>query len=234
MKCDNSNNKMIKGESIWAKICLNLKKNKRIYVFIIILICVIITFLILKGNNRIKKLNDINLDNHLNFKILDDELTVGDSVKSFVDKGYLYASNEMFINSDSISMATFKKDNNDLFFALLYCPNKNKCSIDESKVVKINFYEKSKVIIDNYIKYGMTYEEVKSKLGKESGKFYLDNDYYVWTFGKNIGDPYYIIKFDTNTFLSTGGINDIRIGVWWYKGESNHSIIKEGANINEE
>ena len=233
MKCKSCGNLINKDDLFCSKCGTKVKKINNLYFIIpIILVILIIIFSIISGNRRIEVLDNINTE-HLTFKVLDDELTIGDKVSAYVDKGYTYVSDDSYVSPDSISIATFSKDDKPLFLALIYCPSKKKCSIEESKIVKINFYKDSKVVIEDKIKYGMTYEEIKKILGEETGRFYMDENYYVWSFGNEIGSPYYIVRFDEGGWFSFGGSDDIRMGVWWYEDESIHSIIKKGVTKDE-
>ena len=88
-------------------------------------------------------------------------------------------------------------------------------------MIKANFYKKSNVIIDDFLKIGLSYDEVKEEYGKEDGKFYQDNSFLVWSFKEEgkIGNPYYLIKFN-----SKEKVEEIRIGVWWYEDEFSNTV----------
>ena len=75
--------------------------------------------------------------------------------------------------------------------------------------------------LDDFLRIGLTYEEVKEKYGKEDGEFYQDESFLVWTFGEGgkIGNPYYLVKFNSNE-----RVEEIRIGVWWYEDEYEYTL----------
>ena len=55
---------------------------------------------------------------------------------------------------------------------------------------------------------------------------YQDEELLVWTFGEKgkVGTPYYVLRFDNNSFLADGEITEIRMGIWWYEEEYKHSV----------
>lgn len=232
MNCKSCGNKLNKGDLFCNKCGYKIKKINPL--FFIVSVCLIILFIgfnIYKKIDKVKKLDNI-IDDKLSFKIGEDILRVGDEVKTYLDKGYTYSTNDKYVLSDSISLATFYKNDVPLFLAALYCPDNKKCEISSSKVVKINFYPKSKVVVNDSIKFGMYKDEVKKKLGEETGKFYMDSNSSIYTFGNNIGEGYYVIRYDEGGLFSFGGVDDIKIGVWWYENEYEHTVVK-GDNKDE-
>ena len=221
------------------------KKKLIIVSCIIILFIIIATFIIIVNgtNKRKEELTNIDEVSYVKYKYGEDELYFGKEVSSYISKGYLYdtehITKEDYIIGDSISIMTFYKDDEAKFLGALYCPKKDKCTYEESTLVKINFYNDKNLLIDDYLKYGLSYDDVVSKYGKEDGTFYQNEEQLVWTFGEKgkIGEPYYVLRFDEGGWFSTGKLIDIRIGVWWYDGEYEYSVIKnnsEGGIENEE
>ena len=212
-------------------------------IFIVLVIVLVIALNNRDGNSKRKEtLTSIKETNHVKYKFGEDELYLGKEVSTYLDKGYTYdtdyITDDDYVLGDSISMITFYKDNEPKFLGALYCPKDDKCTYEESTLVKINFYEDKNLLIDDFIKYGLSYNAIVEKYGKEDGKFYQNEELLVWTFGEKgkIGEPYYILRFDNGGLFSTNTINDIRIGVWWYDGEYEHTVIKNslGDVLNEE
>ena len=112
------------------------------------------------------------------------------------------------------------------FLGAFYCAESEKCKYDDTLLIKINFYEDSEVVVNDFIKYGVKYDEIVEKYGKEDGAFYQDEELLVWTFGEKgkIGTPYYVLRFDNDSFLANGEITEIRMGIWWYEEEYKHSV----------
>lgn len=197
---------------------------------IFILLIVIIVGLI--KPKRSETLMTLEKDSYLKFVIDDKKYYLGDKVSVITKDNLIYDENFSvgdIVYSDSISTRTFyDKDNETQFLAALYCSSSDDCVHNDSVLVKANFYEDSDVIVNDFIKFGMTYADIVKHYGKEDGRFYQDQELLVWTFGKKhkVGDPYYVLRFDEGGFLSSGGINEIRIGVWWYEGEYEHVVIQ--------
>ena len=242
--CPNCGNQIIDNISISNEEMNKsfFKQYKKIMMICgIILIILLITLFIIfvnSQNKRADELTNIEESNYVKFKLEDDELYLGKEVSSYISKGYSYdteyITDEDYILGDSISMQTFYKDDEAKFLGVLYCPKKDKCTYKESTLVKINFYEDQSLLIDEFLKYGLYYDDIVEKYGKEDGKFYQNNELLVWSFGEKgkIGEPYYILRFDKGGLFSTGKLTDIRIGVWWYDGEYEHTIINEYALCN--
>lgn len=221
----------------------NFKLNSK---YIMVVGCVVVLafvfFFVYKNNskpnkNRSKVLLNLEKEKQLKFTLDEQEFYIGDKISSYQEKGYDYTNimvdDDDLIPSDSISIQTFYNKNKASFLGALYCSSSEACKYEDTIMVKINFYKNSKVLVDDYLKIGMKYEEVVKKYGKEDGKFYQDDTYLVWALGEKgkIGQPYYLLKFDTNSLLPSNAITEIRIGVWWYDGEYEHTILK---NTNKE
>ena len=211
------------------------QKKKIIFIIGALLIILFggIIFFLSKSNEREKILMNIEKNNHLKFPLNGEDFYLGDTTSSFKEKNLTYEddylSSDDRINSDSISVQPFYHNEEEQFLGSLYCAKKESCKYEDSILVKANFYSDSEVIIDDYIKFGMSYDDVVKKYGKEDGKFYQGNNSFVWSFGEKgkIGEPYYILTFDQNWLVDMGGLVDIRVGVWWYENEYEHTVIKE-------
>jgi len=219
-------------------------KNKKTffktgYIFVIIgIVSILISFIVMDNskeptNDRAEALLNIEKNNYTKFSFNDKEFYLGDKVSkykenkiSFEDQ---YLTEESYVESDSIAIYNFyNQEEETQFLGAFYCAEKEKCKYDDSLLIKINFYENTNVIIDDFIKYGIKYDEVVEKYGKEDGSFYQDEDLLVWSFGEKgkIGNPYYVLRFNYSKKIS-----EIRMGIWWYEGEYTHTvkaINKEG------
>ena len=213
-----------------------ISKNKKLIITILIIILAIIGLFFISrlfnGNDRSRVLVDIKPNEYSKFTIDGESFYIGSKSSSYKEKGYTYEDAKSnysdYVVGDSLIPRTFNKDGRAMFFGAIYCPNSDRCSYDDTILAKANFYKDSKVVVNDYIKYGMTYDEITKKYGKETGKFYQDDGLLVWDFGDHgkIGNPYYILRFDKGGLFSTGGLIDIRMGVWWYDGEYDYTIIK--------
>jgi len=212
-------------------------KNKKLVIIILIVILAVIGLFIvgklfIGSSDRARALIDIKPNEYSKFTIDGESFYIGSKSSSYKEKGYIYEDAKSnysdYVVGDSLLPRTFNKDDRAIFFGAIYCPNSDKCSYNDTILTKANFYKDSKVVVNDFIKYGMTYDEVAKKYGKESGKFYQDESLLVWDFGDHgkIGNPYYILRFDNGGLFSYGGLTDIRMGVWWYDGEYDHTIIK--------
>lgn len=220
------------------------KNNKKMFVATVIIVGVfsilaLVLFLsAIRGNGDDKKRSEtlVNLEKneYLKFTLGEDEFYIGDKISTYRSKNYSY--DERYIDenakvkSDSIMSQTFYNELDDAqFLGAMYCPAGDECLYDDTSLIKINFYEESDVVVNDYIKFGMSYDDIVEKYGKEDGTFYQDSDLLVWTFGEKgkIGEPYYILRFDNGGIWSLGDLYEIRIGVWWYEGEYEHTVIKD-------
>lgn len=209
------------------------KINKRYFLLIIPIILILIGLLFIM-NNRRNILNNIEQDEKLKITFNDIEFYLGDKTNSYIEKGYSYNPDNIDIDSyvtgDSISIQPFYYNNKRLFLATLYCPNSKKCDYDNTLLIKMNFYENANVVIDDTIKYGTYYSQIVKKYGKETGRFYQDENMLVWSLGTGkIGEPYFIIKF-ASSYFSDKKVEEIRVGIWWYKDEFEHTVIMEDVN----
>lgn len=213
------------------------KANKKKFIFLILGLILII-LLVFGGlwlvnvikPSRTEVLTHIERDTRVSFKLSDEIYYIGDRINKIRVDGYDYDSNfgQDIVYSDSISTRSFYDENGKaMFLGALYCPTKDDCKHSETVLVKANFYEDSDVIVNGKIKFGMDYEEVVEKYGKEDGRFYQDQELYVWTFDdeNEVGSPYMVLRFDEGGWFSWGGINEIRLGVFWYDGEAEHIIV---------
>ena len=87
------------------------------------------------------------------------------------------------------------------------------------------------IIINDYIKIGMKYDDVVDEYGEEDGKFYQDKSFLVWSLGEKnkIGEPYYLLKFN-----SSKKVEEIRIGIWWFEEEFEHIVEQLGEMYEKE
>lgn len=220
------------------------KNNKKMFVAIVIIVGVfsilaLVLFLsAIRGNGDDKKRSEtlVNLgkNEYLKFTLGEDEFYIGDKISTYRSKNYSY--DERYIDenakvkSDSIMSQTFYNELDDAqFLGAMYCPAGNDCDYDDTKLIKANFYKDSNVVVNGKLKFGMTYNDVVRLYGEEDGTFYQDSELLVWTFGEKgkIGEPYYILRFDNGGIWSLGDLYEIRIGVWWYEGEYEHTVIKD-------
>lgn len=185
---------------------------------------------------RAKTLMNLEQNEYQKFKIGDQEFYIGKDVPTYKSKGlsYIddYISDEDRVIADSIAPYVFYIDGKPMFYGSLYCASTKECKYDDTILIKINFYRDSNVIVNDFIKYGMKYDEVVEKYGKEDGAFYMDETALVWAFGEKgkIGEPYYILKFDSGGLFSFySGLSEIRMGVWWYEGEYERTIVKTNS-----
>lgn len=213
-----------------------LKKHKKVVIIgiaILIVVIVGVVFLLKPGKSqRAKTLMNLDQDSHLKFTLNGEDFYLGDTALTYQQKNYTYEDDylteEDTIAKDSISVHSFYHDDKEQFLGALYCAKNEDCKYEDSILIKANFYEDSNVIIDDYIQFGMKYQDIVDKYGKEDGKFYQGSNLLVWTFGEKgkIGEPYYVLRFDDSGLFATGKLIDIRIGVWWYNGEYEQVVVK--------
>ncbi len=214
-----------------------LKDNKKVWIggiVLVLVIGVVIGFMFfLKKPQRAKTLMNLEKDPYLKFTLNGEDFYLGETASFYQQKGYTF-EDDFFqeddkISKDSILVHPIYHEEEDQFLGALYCAKDEDCAYQDSILVKANFYENSDVVINDFIKFGMKYEDIVEKYGKEDGKFYQGNHSFVWTFGEKgkIGEPYYILTFDDSFLSDMGDLIDIRIGVWWYDGEYEHTVVKE-------
>lgn len=232
--CGGQIEKINKFKKLILKIKNILLKYPKIFLLcIVIVILLFIVIIVLKNSAGLKTLNNINLNSVLKFTIGNEQFYLGEKISKYKEKGIVYEDayldDDAYVIGNSISLQSFYKEDNPQFFATLHCPSKDNCKYEDANIIKINFYDSADVIIDDYIKFNMTYEDVVKKYGKEKGVFYQDESYLVWTIGETgkIGESYFILRFSDNLFSKR--VTDIRIGVWWYEGEFDHTV-KEANN----
>lgn len=222
----------------------NVFKQNKCWFWIIILVIIVsllfIYILVNRPNKRRDALLNIERTDYTKFILDNKEFYIGDKVWeykkkdiSFEDK---YLTEQSYVESDSIAMHNFyNKSKESQFLGMFYCAKFEKCKYEDTLLIKINFYPNSNVIVNDFIKYGIKYDEVVKAYGEEDGTFYQDEDFLVWTFGDKgkIGNPYYLLRFDNNSFFSQGKLSEIRIGIWWYEDEYKHSVVakKEGGKV---
>ncbi len=217
-------------------------KKKKLWIWIgvaavvVVVVVVAVLFLLHNGDSkRAKVLVNIEKSPYLKFTVDGQDFYLGDVASTYKDKGYTYQddylTDEDRIVSDSISVHPFYHDDESKFLGALYCSKNEDCTYDESILVKVNFYDGSNVVVNDFLKYNLTYDEIVEKYGKEDGTFYQDEDSLVWSFGEKgkIGQPYYILRFSSGSFTSKR-LQEIKIGVWWYEGEYQHTVVKSGGS----
>lgn len=202
-------------------------------ILILVIIIIIVVSFINPKNQRREALLKINKTHYMKFTLDDKEFYLGDKVSKYKENGISfedqYLTDDSFVESDSIAMYNFyNKDKRAQFLGAFYCSETKKCKYNDTLLLKVNFYEESDVVIDDFIKYGTKYKDIVEKYGKEDGTFYQDEELLVWTFGEKgkIGTPYYILRFDYNSFLSSGELIEIRMGIWWYEEEYEYTVIE--------
>lgn len=198
-------------------------------VLIIFITMIILLFNLLKPD-RSEILTAVDKSKYVSFKIDDNIYYIGDMIHELRADGIDYDTkfSQDIVYSDSISTRTFSNEKGvNLFLAALYCSKKEDCNHSETVLVKANFYEDSKVVVNGFVKFGVKYDEIVEKYGKEDGRFYQDQELYVWTFDdKNeVGSPYMVLRFNKGSLFSSSGVSEIRLGVFWYEGEAEHIIV---------
>lgn len=207
---------------------ISLFKNK--YIFIIgVLILIFVGFMIFNSERRVNIMKNMDQNSKLKITIDNVDFYLGDSVSSYLDKGYDYKKNNLsVIAPDSIILQPFYKDDNQKFLATLYCADNKECEYNDAQIIKINFYSQKNIVINDLIKLNTSYDEIVEKYGKETGKYYQDNNILVWSLGNGkIGEPYFALKFKKSYLYGKMLVSDIRIGIWWYEGEYEHVIEVE-------
>lgn len=204
-------------------------KNKKFLSIVIIclfaLALIIILYNLLKPE-RSETLMSMPKNDYYKFTINGKDYFLGDKITSLKSNLNYDTNFKDIVYSDSISTrAFFNSDGKEQFLAAVYCSKDNDCAHDDTVLVKANFYDNTPVVVNDFIKKGVTYEEVVEEYGKENGYFYQDEEMLVWAFGNKIGDPYYILRFDNSSIFSSNDIIEIRIGVWWYGEEYQHTVI---------
>ena len=212
-----------------------IQRKKSIFIIVGIVLIIILCLLIFGKKNRAEMISNIEIDNKTKFTLNGNEFHLGEKLSSLTEKELYFSSNQKdtFLVNDSIALESFYYKNKSAFIGAIYCGESNKCTYENSVLLKANFYEKNEVVIDDFIKVGTKYDDIVEKYGSETGTFYQDKDILVWSFGKKIGDPYYLLKFDRSSVLPTNKVSEIRIGIWWYDGEYEHTIIKEEESDND-
>lgn len=210
-----------------------INKNKTLLmiiggiVLVIIIVVILMNTVFKKGvddidSSRINTLKDYKPINEVKFKMLDKEYSIGDNVTKYLKDGYvIYESsiNKESVPADTIVAKTFYYEDKPMFLAAIYCPKKEACKYEETKIIKINFYQNSRVEV-NGVKAFSSYSTLQEAIGEEKGTYKEDKFTKLWEFGKgNIGDAYYMI-----TFSSYNSVTEFRIGLWWYDGERDHTI----------
>jgi hypothetical protein len=190
--------------------------------FIITIIVLVILLIVLMVMYFKPKRDSLltNKDGNMVVKINDDEFNIISKYTDYSDKGYFVIGDNDFIRYDSIKINNLYKDDNAIGLAAFYCPNKDGCTYKDTTIVKLNIYKKYFTGIGEITK-SDNYNKISEKLGKETGVLSTDNTYKIWSYGKNIGDAYIMIKFN-----SAKAIEDVKTGVWWYDGEYQH-MVKE-------
>lgn len=186
-----------------------------IFVMFNILLILFIILLIPKRDKVLTK-----DDNSFTYKISDDEFSIVSNFSTLMDKGYYVLDDNYEIKYDSISITNIYKDNKAYALAAFYCPDKDGCEYKDTRIVKLNLYKDSGINFKD-VTYDSSKNNVFDKLGKETGTLVSDELYYIWTNGKSVGDPYIMVKFNSRF---KNQIDDIKIGVWWYDGEYNHTV----------
>ena len=216
----------IQSESVTTEVAPVTEEPKKFDYSIIIYIAIIfvmfnillILFIILLIPKRNKVLTKD--DNSFTYKISDDEFSIVSNFSTLMDKGYYVLGDNYEIKYDSISITNIYKDNKAYALAAFYCPDKDGCEYKDTRIIKLNLYKSSGVKFKD-VTYDSSKNGVFEKLGKETGKLVSDESYYIWANGKSIGDPYVMVKFNSKF---KNQIDDIKIGVWWYDGEYNHTV----------
>lgn len=208
---------------------INKKQLLKYIIFSFLLLVIILIISIILKPDRKKVLDSLVENEYYKFTIDGENYYLGEKI-SKLNNGLSYDTNfGNIVYGDSITTRTFFNQNNDAkFLGVLYCSSNEECDINNTSLVKVNFYNNSNVIVNDFIKIGVTYDEIIKKYGKENGYFYQDKDMLVWSLGEKVGDPYYVLKFTKSLFFGNK-LSEIRIGVWWYDGEYDHTVIKDNV-----
>ena len=203
-------------------------------IVLLVIIIIVVVSLINPKNERRDALLSIDKTHYMKFTIDDKEYYVGEKVSKYKKNGISfedqYLTEDSYVESDSIAMYNFYDEEKEAqFLGAFYCSENKECKYDDTLLLKVNFYEESEVVIDDFIKYGIRYDDIVEKYGKEDGTFYQDEDLLVWTFGEKgkVGNPYYILRFDYDGWFSSGELIEIRMGIWWYEEEYEHTVIEK-------
>lgn len=205
-----------------------LLNNKKFVSIVGILLLILIAWRgidYLNKEDRIETLITLKEKDNLKFTIDGNDYYLGEKISSLKKNKLIYENGYVesndYILSDSITVYPFYYEDTPVFLGALYCSSEENCKYDDAVLIKANFYQNSNVLIDDFLRIGLTYEEVKEKYGKEDGEFYQDESFLVWTFGEEgkIGNPYYLVKFNSNE-----RVEEIRIGVWWYEDEYEYTL----------
>ncbi|MBQ7136806.1 MAG: hypothetical protein IJO43_02365 [Bacilli bacterium] len=205
-----------------------IMKNK-FPIFIVLTILLIVIFIfVINSNKEVKEpASGQQKFSYYSFDVDGEGFLIGEEVSYYEKKGYSYKDNYYskndFIVSDGFMPHLFYKNNNPVMYAAMHCQKEDKCSYSEARIIKINFYDAiGKVTFADFITIGTTVEEVEEKLGKADGTIYTNDNEKVWSFydkGK-VGTPYYVLEF------GSGKVVNMKIGVWWYEDEYEHTIKK--------
>jgi len=212
-------------KNILKEIVLWIRKNQKICAGIIIVGLVLAIIIVLTQEKRSETLMELEKDSHMQFAFGEEKYYLGQDAKALNKKGITYQNGEIsdndFIPGDSITVYPFYLGDKPIFLGALYCPLEDKCKYEDAILIKANFYERSNVVINDFLQIGMSYDEIKEKYGKEDGKFYQDENVLVWAFGEKgkIGQPYYLLGFN-----SYDDLEEIRVGIWWYPEEFEYTV----------
>ena len=209
-----------------------LSKKTLLFLVIIIILIIVSIFFIRKLTERQRNASSLGSvkEQNLKFKLDGDEYILGERLGKKKEKGLLYDEKNKSINTldfDTIGLQSFSHNKKLFFNGVYYCNKEDGCDLDDNILIKLNFDSRCNVLIDDFIKFGLKYDEVVEKYGKESGVYYQDEDYLVWasdSTGK-VGSYYFILQFKSNDFFSTNGVSSIKIGVWWYDGEYDRTVV---------
>ena len=205
-----------------------LLNNKKFVSIVGILLLILVAWRgidYLNKEDRTETLITLKEKDNLKFTIDGNDYYLGEKISSLKKNKLIYENGYVesndYILSDSITVYPFYYEDTPVFLGALYCSSEENCKYDDAVLIKANFYQNSNVLIDDFLRIGLTYEEVKEKYGKEDGEFYQDESFLVWTFGEEgkIGNPYYLVKFNSNE-----RVEEIRIGVWWYEDEYEYTL----------
>lgn len=205
-----------------------LLNNKKFVSIVGILLLILVAWRgidYLNKEDRTETLITLKEKDNLKFTIDGNDYYLGEKISSLKKNKLIYENGYVesndYILSDSITVYPFYYEDTPVFLGALYCSSEENCKYDDAVLIKANFYQNSNVLIDDFLRIGLTNEEVKEKYGKEDGEFYQDESFLVWTFGEEgkIGNPYYLVKFNSNE-----RVEEIRIGVWWYEDEYEYTL----------
>ncbi|MCQ2483436.1 MAG: hypothetical protein MJ153_08130 [Clostridia bacterium] len=160
------------------------------------------------------------------FTLEGESYQLGDSTSKFIQNGYEPLTVISGINAHTLLPVPFSLDGETKFLGFIFNPTDHICDVQDTILVKINFYPCSNVTVGDNLTFET--EDYNSILGDKTGTFYQSREVSVWSTGKNIGDSYVLVYYGATESTIFGavssGILEIRIGVWCFEGEYDQCV----------